>query len=67
MTTLQNYPIHELKLIYNLLHAQLPTHISLINSILLQDLQHYLLQQASNEGIDISSHADWAHWLTNGV
>lgn len=65
MKTIKDYSLKELKIIYNLLCAQLPAHTELIDSELLQDLQHYLLLQASTEGIDISLHLDWANWLTN--
>lgn len=63
MKPLKNYPITELKLIYHLLHIQLPTHTELIDSELLQDLQHYLLLQAESEGVDISQPISWANWL----
>lgn len=65
MKTIEDYPLKELKIIYNLLYAQLPTHTELIDSELLQDLQHHLLLQASTEGIDISLHLDWVNWLSN--
>lgn len=67
MKTLKDYPITELKLIYNLLHTQLPIHTELMDSELLQDLQHQLLLQASSEGVDVSLHADWASWLGKKV
>jgi hypothetical protein len=64
MKTLKDYPTEELKLIYNLLHTQLLNHPKLMDSILLQDIQHDLLNQALQEGIDISQHTYWANWLT---
>ncbi|OQW91560.1 MAG: hypothetical protein BWK79_16580 [Beggiatoa sp. IS2] len=63
MKTLKDYSTEELKLIYNLLYAQLLNHPKLIDSALLQDIQHYLLNQAVQEGVDISQHTDWANWL----
>ena len=63
MSPLVNYELHELKLIYRLLHTQLPQHPQLIDSELLQDLQTYLQQQAHHDGVDISHHAQWARWL----
>ncbi len=63
MKTLKDYPIKELKLIYNLLHAQIPAHIKLMDSILLQDLQHHLLSQAKLSGINIGKPLEWANWL----
>jgi hypothetical protein len=63
MKTLEAYSINELKLIYHLLHTQIPQHTQLISSDLLQDLQDYLLQQAKNEGIDVAAHKEWDSWL----
>ena len=63
MTSLVQYPLQELKLIYRLLHSQLPQHPQLLDSELLQDLQTYLQQQAAQDGVDISHHAQWARWL----
>jgi hypothetical protein len=63
MPSLVQYPLQELKLIYRLLHTQLPQHPQLIDSELLQDLQTFLQQQAKDDGIDVSHHAQWARWL----
>ena len=63
MPSLVQYPLQELKLIYRLLHTQLPQHPQLIDSELLQDLQTFLQQQARDDGIDVSHHAQWARWL----
>ncbi|MEJ2398396.1 MAG: hypothetical protein P8Z67_09120 [Gammaproteobacteria bacterium] len=63
MTDLTQYPLQELKLIYRLLHAQLPQQPQLIDSHLLEELQAYLQQQASTDGVDVSHHAQWARWL----
>jgi hypothetical protein len=63
MTSLVQYDLQELKLIYRLLHAQLPQHPQLIDSQLLQELQTYLQQRAHQDGVDISHHAQWARWL----
>ena len=67
MKTLKDYPLRELKLVYHLLYTQLPTHTELIDSELLQDLQHHLLLQASSEGVNVSLHTDWATWLNRRV
>ncbi len=67
MKTLKNYPLTELKLIYHLLYLQLPSHTELIDSEILQDLQHHLLLQAEQEGVDISQPTSWAQWLTRGL
>ena len=63
MKTLEQYPLQELKLIYRLLHTQISQHPELIDSDLLQDLQTYLQQVATADGIDVSHHAQWARWL----
>lgn len=63
MRPLSDYPLQELKLVYQLLHRHLPDTPDLMDSELLQDLQHHLQQQAAREGIDVSLHAQWAAWL----
>ena len=63
MTPLDGYPLDELKLVYRLLHSQLPEHMALMDSQLLHDLQTYLQQQASKDGVDVSLHREWAAWL----
>ena len=65
MTPLDGYPLDELKLIYRLLHSQLPEHMALMDSQMLHDLQTYLQQQASQDGIDVSLHGEWAAWLND--
>jgi hypothetical protein len=66
MPELLQYPLPELKLVYRLLHTQLPHHPQLIDSELLQDLQTFLQQQARRDGVDVSHHAQWARWLETG-
>lgn len=63
MQALTSYSLDELKLIYQLLHRQLPEYPALIDSDLLQDLQQYLQQCANQDGVDVSLHGDWAAWL----
>ncbi len=67
MRTLSEYAISDLKLIYQMLHERLPSDPMLMDSELLQDLQTYLQQQASQDGIDVSLHAQWASWLNDGA
>lgn len=67
MKPLSEYAISDLKLVYQMLHERLPHDPMLMDSELLQDLQTYLQQQARNEGIDVSMHAQWAGWLNNGI
>ena len=65
MKSLDEYALTELKLVYRLLHSQLPEQSLLMDSQLLHDLQTYLQQQAAESGVDVSLHAEWATWLNN--
>lgn len=65
MKSLDEYALTELKLVYRLLHSQLPEQSLLMDSQLLHDLQTYLQQQAAEAGVDVSLHAEWAAWLNN--
>lgn len=67
MKALSDYALSDLKLIYQMLHERLPTDPTLMDSDLLQDLQTYLQQQASQSGIDVSLHAQWSTWLNDGT
>jgi len=67
MKALSDYALSDLKLIYQMLHDRLPTDPMLMDSDLLQDLQTYLQQQASQSGIDVSLHAQWSSWLNDGT
>jgi hypothetical protein len=67
MMPLDGYPLNELKLIYQLLHSQLPEQMALMDSQLLHDLQTYLQRQATTDGVDVSLHAEWAAWLNNRI
>lgn len=67
MKSIDQYTVNDLKLIYLLLHAQLPGNPVLMDSDLLQDLQTHLQQMAKAAGVDVSHHAQWATWLNNGV
>ncbi len=63
MKPLDAYSLNELKLVYQLLHRQLPDNMQLMDGELLQDLQTYLQQQARQDGVDVSLHSEWANWL----
>jgi len=63
MPALDTYPLAELKLVYQILHQQLTEHMELMDGALLHDLQTLLQKHASQEGIDISLHSEWATWL----
>jgi hypothetical protein len=65
MKVINQYPLTELKLIYRILHTQLPANPELMDSELLQDLQTYLQTKAREEGVDVSLHAQWAAWLND--
>ena len=65
MKPLSEYALADLKLIYQLLHERLPSDPGLTDSELLHDLQTYLQQMASQDGIDVSLHAQWSSWLNN--
>ena len=64
MKNLNEYSLSELKLIYSLLHSQIIEQPALMDSDLLHDLQRFLQSQATQENIDISSHSEWAAWLS---
>lgn len=65
MKNLTEYPISELKLIYSLLHSQVLEQPALMDSEFLHDLQSFLQTQATQDNIDVSTHAEWAAWLSN--
>lgn len=65
MRTLNEYSLTELKQIYRILHSQLQINLELMDSELLQDLQTYLQQQASADGVDVSLHGQWSAWLND--
>lgn len=67
MKALDQYSLSELKLVYLVLHSQLPSNVMLMDSDLLQDLQIHLQAMAKAAGVDVSHHAQWATWLNNGV
>lgn len=67
MGRLEDYPIDELKLIYRLLHGQLPQQPELMDAELLHDLQVLLQRRATADGVDVSLHAQWAKWLHEGA
>ena len=61
--TLNQYPLSELKLIYSFLHAQITQQPELMDSEILHDLQILLQQLATQDGVDVSTHSEWANWL----
>lgn len=67
MKPLSDYAISDLKLIYQMLHERLPTDPMLMDSELLHDLQTHLQKKATQDGIDVSLHAQWSNWLNDGA
>lgn len=67
MRLLTDYAIEDLKRAYRILHAQLPEHVELMDSELMDDLQRILQTRAREDGVDVSLHAQWAAWLNDGV
>lgn len=65
MKNLSEYSLTELKLIYSLLHSQVIEQPALMDSDLLHDLQSFLQSQATQDNVDVSTHAEWAAWLSN--
>ena len=65
MKNLAEYPLSELKLIYSLLHLQIIDQPALMDSDLLHDLQSFLQSQATQDNVDVSTHSEWAAWLSN--
>ena len=59
------YPVNELKLVYSTLHAQLTLEPELMDSELMADLQRHLQQAAKSDGVDVSTHSQWAAWLND--
>ncbi len=59
MKTLNDYSLTELKLIYNILHANVQNHFELMDSELMSDLQKHLQTMAAQKGIDVTHHAQW--------
>ncbi len=63
MKNLGDYPLSELKQLYAFLHSQVMEQPFLMDSELLNDLQALLQQRATQDGVDVSLHAEWAAWL----
>lgn len=59
------YPVNELKLVYSTLHAQLTLEPELMDSDLMADLQTHLQKAAKADGVDVSTHSQWAAWLND--
>ena len=65
MKDIKEYPVSELKLIYQILHSQIQENFELMDSSLLHDLQTTLQLHAKEDGVDVSLHNEWSAWLNN--
>ncbi len=63
MQRLDAYDLAALKIVYRCLHACLPEQPALMDSQLLQDLQRFLQRRTGEDGVDVSTHGEWARWL----
>lgn len=55
--------VDDWKLLFRVLHAQLPSHLELMDSDALTALQGLLQARARAEGVDVTDHAAWDAWL----
>ncbi len=65
MSLLKQFPLEELKLIYQVLHRNLKHEPELWDAMMLEQLQMELMQQASHQGYDTSIHLEWERFLQN--
>ncbi len=65
MTPLDSFPMHELKLVYKVLHRALLDEVDLMDSSFLSQLQAHLQGQARTDGVDTSNHSAWDAWLAS--
>jgi hypothetical protein len=59
------HDLSDLKLVYRVLHAHLMEHTEMMDSTFFMELQKYLQERASAEGVDLADHAQWDRWLHN--
>lgn len=64
-SNMNQYSVNELKLVYRILHKNLPNHIELMDAEFLSDLQSLLQQRATQDGVDVGDHGAWDSWLGN--
>lgn len=67
MQRFAHHDLHELKLVYRVLHQHLMEHLELMETAFLTDLQRWLQVVAGQEGVDIANHAAWDAWLGGEV
>ncbi len=63
MKPLSEYPQADLKLVYQVLQAQLRSNPDLLDNAVLEDLQSFLQGRAKADGVDPTYHPAWAAWL----
>ncbi len=59
------HDLEELKLVFRVLHRHLSQHPDLMDSHFLIELQRFLHEQATHDGVDIADHGAWDRWLGN--
>jgi hypothetical protein len=63
MQRFSTFEIDELKLVYRVLHQNLMGHMELMDAEFLDSLQSWLQYRATQDGVDVSVHAQWEAWL----
>jgi hypothetical protein len=63
MQRFSTFEIDELKLVYRVLHQNLMSHMELMDAEFLDALQSWLQYRATQDGVDVSVHAEWEAWL----
>jgi hypothetical protein len=63
MQRFSTFEIDELKLVYRVLHQNLMGHMELMDAEFLDTLQSWLQYRATQDGVDVSMHAEWGAWL----
>ena len=67
MQRFSDFDIHELKLVYRILHQNLLSNVALMDAEFLEALQSWLQYRAVQDGVDLSEHAQWDAWLDGKV
>lgn len=57
------HTLNDLKLVYRALHKGLPRFPELMDGDFLMELQDFLHEEASKEGVDTTDHGQWDEWL----
>lgn len=62
---LAHFDAADLKVVYRVLHKNLMSHIELMDSDFLEQLQTWLQSCARADGVDTTDHKQWDAWLGN--